>query len=271
MHLGALALAAVLAAGIVARREHLALPVRALATAGVITLAVSGTGLIDLPSAETIVREATAGPGWLTYVVVGALAFAETGAFLGFVAPGELAVVLGGVAAGHGAVGLPALIAVVWACALGGDVVSYTLGRRLGRGFLLTRGAALGVTEARLVRLERMLAAHGGKTIVLGRFLGFVRPLTPFLVGAARTPARRFVPLTLLASGLWAATFCCLGYAFWASLDDLLTVVEHGSLAFGVLVGLGAAGMLVHRRVRAARTADHPATRTAAGPTRPSA
>lgn len=275
MHLGTLALAAVLAAGAVARRDHLTLPVRLAAAVGVVALALSGSGLVALPSAETIVRDAAAGLGSLTYVVVGAFAFAETGAFVGLVAPGELAVVLGGVAAGHGTISLPWLVGVVWACAFAGDLVSYTLGRRLGRGVLLIHGAAFGVTEARLARLERMLAEHGGKTLVLGRFLGFVRPLAPFLVGASGTAARRFVPVSAFASGLWAATFCCLGYVFWASLSDLLAIVERGSLALGVVVALVAAVVLVRRRMRAPRADQPPGTgqspHSAPAPSRPSA
>src|SRR5271170_5712853 len=80
----------------------------------------------------------TLGP-W-TYVLVGVMAFLETGAGIGLVAPGELAVILGGVAAGQGEVELVPLIALVWVCAIGGDTLSYVLGRRLGRGFLLEHG-----------------------------------------------------------------------------------------------------------------------------------
>jgi membrane protein DedA with SNARE-associated domain len=215
----------------------------------VAALAASGSGLVELPSAEQIVRTSTGALGELTYLVVGAFALAETGAFVGLVAPGEIVVVLGGVSAGHGTISLPVLIAVVWACALAGDLISYTLGRRFGRSLLLAHGAGLGVTEARVSQVERVLATHTAKTLVLGRFVGIVRPLLPFLAGAARIPARRFVPITALAAGLWSATFCCLGAVFWSSLDDLIRIVERGSVALGALAVAAVLAVMAWRRV----------------------
>jgi undecaprenyl-diphosphatase len=258
---GSIALAVALATAAVVRRSQLSTAMRIVVVLAVAGLAVSGSGLVELPRAEALLREVTGRLGSLTYVVVGALAFAETGAFLGLVAPGELAVVLGGVSAGHGAVSLPVLVALVWACAFSGDLVSYVLGRRLGRGFLLRHGAAVGISEQRLAQMERLLAAHGGKTIVLGRFVGFVRPLAPFVIGASRVPARTFVPLSALASGVWSATFACLGYAFSESLDELLALVERASLALGLSVVAGIAVAVVVRR-----RADASGAGGAAGP-----
>ncbi|HTU31863.1 MAG TPA: DedA family protein [Solirubrobacteraceae bacterium] len=262
MKSGTLVLAAVLAAGAVLRRRHLTTPVKVFAVLGVAALAVSGTGLVELPSAEQIVRTSTGALGALTYAVVGAFALAETGAFVGLVAPGEIIVVLGGVSAGHGTIALPALIAVVWACAFTGDLISYTLGRRFGRSLLLAHGAGLGVTEARVAQVERVLSAHTAKTLVLGRFVGIIRPLLPFLAGATHVPARRFVPITAGAAGMWAATFCCLGFAFWSSLDELVTVVERGSLALGAVAVAAAVAVVAWRRLRGTRQRPGPARQT---------
>ena len=64
---------------------------------------------------------------------MGVLAFLETGAFVGLVAPGETVVIAGGVIAGQGEIELLPLIGIVWACALLGDTTSFFIGRRLGR------------------------------------------------------------------------------------------------------------------------------------------
>ena len=116
-----------------------------------------GFGVIHLPNFEKLLEDAgnTLGP-W-TYLVVGGLAFAETGAFLGFIAPGETAVIVGGLVAGQGQISLIGLIAVVWSCAVAGDMTSYYLGRRLGRQWLLEHGARLKITEERLDQVERFL------------------------------------------------------------------------------------------------------------------
>ncbi len=246
---GTLVLAAVLAAGAVLRRRHLTTPVKILAVIGVAALAASGSGLVELPSAEQIVRTSTGALGALTYVVVGAFALAETGAFVGLVAPGEIVVVLGGVSAGHGTISLPVLIAVVWACALTGDLISYSLGRRFGRSLLLAHGAGLGVTDGRVAQVERVLSEHTAETLVLGRFVGIARPLLPFMAGATHIPVRRFVPITMLAAGLWSATFCCVGAAFWSSLDGVITIVERGSLALGAVTVAGALAVVAWRRM----------------------
>ena len=108
-----------------------------LAAAG---LAVYGTGLVELPNFEKLITDLGESLGKWTYLLVGVMAFAETGAFLGFVAPGEFTVIFGGVVAGQGKIDVIPLIAIVWAAAVAGDVTSYTLGRRLGRGFLERHG-----------------------------------------------------------------------------------------------------------------------------------
>ncbi len=85
--------------------------------------------------------------------------------------------------------------------------------------------------------------------ILVGRFLGFVRPLIPFIAGASRMSLRRFLPYDVLASGLWAITFCTLGFVFWRSIDKLTTYVSRGLFAFGTLVVVIAAIVaLVHLR-----------------------
>jgi membrane protein YqaA with SNARE-associated domain len=128
-----------------------------------------------MSSAEALLDSLGAGLGPWSYALVGGLAFLETSAFIGLIAPGELAVVLGGVLAGRGQMELPLLVAVVWAAAVAGDVCGFLLGRGLGRPFLVRHGARLGATPARLDQVDRFFARHGAKAIVIGRFAGIVR------------------------------------------------------------------------------------------------
>jgi membrane protein DedA with SNARE-associated domain/membrane-associated phospholipid phosphatase len=197
-----------------------------------------GTGLIPLPNLEKLLEDAGKALGAWTYLLVGVLAFLETGAFIGFVAPGETAVIVGGLVAGQGEISLAVLIAIVWSCAVAGDTTSFILGRRLGRDWLLRHGARLRITDARLKQVEGFFERRGGPTILIGRFLGFVRPLAPFLAGSARMPLRRFLPYDVLGAGLWATTFSVLGYVFWHSFDQLTTYVSRGLFAFGTFVAV---------------------------------
>lgn len=252
MQVGALIAAALAAAGLAAvwRRRRPSRPALGLAVLVIAGLVVSGTGLVNLPSPEVMIREGARALGPFTYVLVGALAYLETAAGVGLIAPGEIAVILGGVTAGQGELSLTGLIVLVWACALAGDVTSYVLGRRLGREFLIHHGAAFGVSERRLTQVERFFADHGGKTIVVGRFIGLVRVLSPFIAGASGMPARRFAAYTTIASGLWAATFSLLGYAFWQSLDELLALTQQGTVTLAAVVAVIAAAVMLHRRRR---------------------
>lgn len=239
--------AAVLAAVLVLRRGRLGAHVRV--AGGVATLALLGwgSGLIHLPNLETIARDIGATLGAYTYAVVGLMALLETGAGIGLIAPGELAVVIGGITAGQGHTNLPVLIAIVWACALAGDLTSYVLGRRLGRNFLLRHGHLVKFTPARLGQVERFLARHGGKTIIVGRFIGLVRALAPFVAGSSRMPARRFIPATFLAAGIWSAAFSVLGYVFWESFDEAATIAREGTLALVALVAVILGLILAYR------------------------
>jgi membrane protein DedA with SNARE-associated domain/membrane-associated phospholipid phosphatase len=217
-----------------------------LAIAGALLV---GLGVIHLPNFQKLLEDAGSSLGQWTYLVVGLLAFAETGAFVGFIAPGETAVLVGGLVAGQGQISLLALIAIVWACAVLGDVTSYELGRHLGREWLLKHGARLKVTEERLDQVEHFFHRRGGATILIGRFLGFVRPIMPFTAGASKMPFKRFLPYDVLAAGAWSTTFCVLGYVFWRSIDQVTTYVSRGLFAFGTLVVVIAAIVgLIHLR-----------------------
>jgi membrane protein DedA with SNARE-associated domain/membrane-associated phospholipid phosphatase len=228
--------ACVLAGWLVARRHRQARWFQAAELVVIAAALAIGVGVVHLPNLEKLIEDAGTALGSWTYLLVGALAFAETGAFLGFVAPGETAVIVGGLVAGQGQISLFVLIAIVWACAVLGDITSYELGRRLGRDWLLRHGARLQITDERLDQVERFFERRGNVTILVGRFLGFVRPLLPFIAGASRMPLRRYLVYDVLAAGAWATTFCVLGYVFWQSFSRLTTYVSRGLFAFGTFV-----------------------------------
>ena len=117
--------------------------------------------------------------GAWTYLLVGVFAFAETGAFVGLLVPGETVMILGGATAGQGATDIYLLIAIAWVCAFAGDSTSFFVGRRLGREFLMRNGPRFGIGEERLAQIDDYFDRHGGKTIFLGRFVGFVRAFAP--------------------------------------------------------------------------------------------
>ena len=171
---------------------------------------------IDLQKA---LKDVSTTLGGFTYVLVGAAAFLETGAFVGLVLPGETVVILGGAVAGQGETSIVLTIGVVWAAAFAGDSVSFLLGRRLGRGFILRHGPKLRITRDRFGRVESYFARHGGKTILIGRFIGLVRALAPFTAGSSGMRYTQYLPFSVLGTGLWAVAFALVGYFASQSLD----------------------------------------------------
>ena len=155
------------------------------------------TGTVQAPDVQGALTSLAESLGPWTYALVAVLAFLETGAFVGLVAPGETAIVLGGVVAAQGEVSLPLIVLAAWLAAALGDLASYALGRRLGRRFLVTHGPRVGVTAPRLARVEGFFDRHGGKAILIGRFVGLVRAVAPFVAGASSLPLRRFLPFSL--------------------------------------------------------------------------
>ena len=141
--------------------------------------------------------------------------------------------------AGQGQISITLLIGIVWACAVAGDLTSYTLGRRLGRDFLVRHGPRLKITEERLEYVEDFFDRRGGVTILIGRFIGLVRAIAPFIAGASRMELRKFLPYDVLGAGLWSTLFCLLGYFFWQSLDKVEAYIGRGAAAFSGLVAVG--------------------------------
>ena len=238
--------ALVLAVVAVRGRRHMG-PLLAAAAA----LGVYASGLLSLlPNPEHVIEDVATTLGQWTYLLVGGLAFLETGAFVGLIAPGETAVITGGVIAGQGEISLTLLIGIVWGAAVLGDTTSFFIGRRLGREFLLRHGPRVKITHERLAQVEDYFGRHGGKTILIGRFIGLVRALAPFIAGSSRMPYERFLPYSVLGTGLWAATFCVLGYLFWRSFSEVTAIAGRATLAFGIVVSVVVGGVWAYRRLR---------------------
>ena len=236
MRIFPLALAALLIFAGWRNRRRLPRTLILIGTVVVSGLIVYGVGLVGLPNVEELLLDIGDALGNWSYLLVGALAFLETGAFVGLVAPGETAVIAGGVFAGQDNLELAVLLPLVWACCVAGDTVSWWLGRRLGRDFLLKHGPKVQITEERLHTVEVFFARRGGITILIGRFIGIVRALAPFVAGASKMPFRKFFPYDVIGSGLWATTFVLLGYFSWRNIDRAAEIASRGTLAIATTV-----------------------------------
>ncbi|MCU1678525.1 MAG: phosphoesterase PA-phosphatase related protein [Frankiales bacterium] len=242
--------AAAILAALYRKREDLEPTLKVGGLLAAVGCIVYGTGVVHLPKIDKLLEDVGQALGPWTYLLVGVMAFLETGAFVGLLAPGETVILVGGVVAGQGQIDIVALIAIIWACAVAGDMTSFFIGRKLGRDFLVRHGPKVQITEPRIKQTEDFFDKHGGKAIFLGRFIGLVRAVAPFLAGSSGMPLRRFAPYDILGAGLWGTTFALLGFFFWRSIDRVLQYAKTGSLALGTTIVLGTVIVFVVRRLR---------------------
>jgi membrane-associated phospholipid phosphatase len=85
---------------------------------------------------------------------------------------------------------------------------------------------------------------------VIGRFVGFVRPLAPFIAGTSRMTYRTFLPYSVVGTGLWGTTFCLVGYIFWRSFSKVSKIAGQATLALGVLAVVIGGIWYAQRRLR---------------------
>jgi membrane protein DedA with SNARE-associated domain len=199
---------------------------------------------------ERLIEDIANGLGEWAYLLVAFMAAAETAAFIGFIAPGEFTIILGGVLAGQGTLSIQLLIGIAWVSCVVGDAIGFYLGRRLGREFILKHGPKVRLKAETFAKVEGFFRKHGGKTVFIGRWLGLIRPLMPFTAGASGMTYRRFLPYDVLGAGLWATTWCLLGYIFWQSYQSLAANAGRGTLAFAVLLGIFVGGYQAIKRLR---------------------
>jgi membrane protein DedA with SNARE-associated domain/membrane-associated phospholipid phosphatase len=244
-------LAVLIAAAAVWQRRRLSGERKLIAAAAVLALGVYASGVLsELPDPKKLIGDVAETLGPWTYALVGVMAYLETGAFVGLVAPGETVVIAGGVIAGQGEIDLIPLIGLVWVCAILGDTTSFFIGRRLGRRFLERHGPRVKITPERLDQVEGYFDRHGGKTILIGRFIGLVRALAPFIAGASGLAYGRFLPYSVVGTGLWSTTFCVLGYVFWRSFDQVAHIAGQAIFGFGLTVAVIVGIVVAYRRRR---------------------
>ncbi len=240
---------------------------------GLVALAVA-TGyyllsrVIPHDELQQLLEDVSNALGAWTYLLVGVFAFAETGAFVGLVVPGETVMLLGGAVAGQGAISIYLLIAIAWFSAWLGDTTSFFLGRRLGREFVMRHGPRFGIGHERFEKVEDYFGRHGGKTIFIGRFVSLVRAFAPFIAGSSGMRYRAFVPYSILGTGLWASAHILIGYFFSRSIDTAAKYAGRGAFLLGTLIVVVVVAVLLvrhfrveaNRRAAARRLESHAAT-----------
>jgi membrane protein DedA with SNARE-associated domain/membrane-associated phospholipid phosphatase len=155
--------------------------------------------------------------GHWTYLIIFLAAFLESAAFMGFIVPGETIVILSGFLASQGYLKLGNCIPLIAIGAVLGDAAGYFLGRVVGRGYFERHKRLLFLKEKHIRKAEEYFRKHGGKTVFIGRFIGFLRAMGPFAAGVSKMRYRSFFIYDVAGGTIWAAAFTLLGYFFGES------------------------------------------------------
>ena len=187
-------------------------------------------------------------PTWVVYVTVFALPFLEASVFLGFVFPGETALVFGGVLAHEGSASVSVVLLLAIVGAIAGDAVGYVVGRRYGPTLQASRlGRKVG--EERWLTTERFLHRRGASAVFFGRWTALLRAMVPSAAGMVRLPFRTFAFWNALGGTLWAVACVFGGYL----LGDVISryVNDVGYVLGGVVLLMVVAHVVKTRRERA--------------------
>ena len=161
----------------------------------------------------------------LTIGIVGlaVIIFAESGLFFGFFLPGDTLLITAGVLASArpDVFSIEIVIFVCFIAAVTGDAVGYTFGRRVG-GRLYDRPDSRWFKRRHLEAAEGFYERHGGKTIVIARFLPFVRTFAPIVAGTAKMRYPRFAVFNFTGALLWAVGLPLAGYLLGEALGEQL-------------------------------------------------
>src|SRR5438105_941981 len=139
------------------------------------------------------------------YVGLFLIIFAESGLFFGFFLPGDSLLLTAGLLASRGVAGLNifVLIPLLFVAAVLGDSVGYWFGAKTGPRIFI-RDDSLLFRRKNLVAAKAFYEKHGGKTIVLARFMPFIRTFAPIVAGAAEMHYRYFLSYNLIGGALWS-------------------------------------------------------------------
>lgn len=154
------------------------------------------------------------------YLGVFAIVFLESGLMIGFFFPGDSLLFTAGFLASQGFLDIKILIAGCFIGAIAGDSIGYYLGQKFGRK-LFSKDDSIWFHKDHLNRAQKFYDKHGGKTIILARFIPVIRAFAPVVAGVGLMRYKRFVIFNLIGGVLWAIAIPLAGYYLGSLIPDV--------------------------------------------------
>lgn len=185
------------------------------------------------------------------YVGVTAIIFAETGLLIGFFLPGDSLMVSAGLLGSQGLLDVWLLGALLTVAAVVGDQVGYLVGKASGPR-LFTRENSLLFNRKHLIRAHEFYERHGGKTIVIARFMPIIRTFAPVVAGMGTMRYSRFVAYNVVGGVAWVWSMLLLGYFLGRYVPG---IAQHIELVIVAIVCLSILPAIIARlRARSSGT-----------------
>ncbi len=162
---------------------------------------------------------------WGGYLVLALIVFTETGLFFGFFLPGDSLLVTAGLFAARGDLSIVFLAILIPVCAIIGDALGFEIGRVSGRVFFSK-------TDSRWFKVEHLQQTqafydkHGGKAIIMARFMPIVRTFAPLVAGIGGMPYRRFVLYNVLGGIVWSWLMLGIGYGLGRTIPHIDNYIQ---------------------------------------------
>lgn len=175
-------------------------------------------------------------------LLVAAIVFAESGLLVGFFLPGDSLLFTAGLLSAQGHMSIVPLVACVTLAAIIGDSVGYNIGKHAGKR-LFKREDSLLFHKDHIQRAEKFYEAHGGKAIILARFVPVVRTFAPVVAGVGTMEYRKFLGFNVIGALLWATGITILGYVLGTKIPN----IDHYLLpVIGLIILVSVAPALYH-------------------------
>jgi membrane-associated protein len=154
------------------------------------------------------------------YFGVFGIIFAETGLFFGIFLPGDSLLFTAGFLASQGHFNIVALCLICFVAAVAGDATGYYIGDRMGRR-LFTKPESRIFKPEYLLKAQHFFERHGGKAIIIGRFMPIVRTMVPMVAGAGTMTYHKFFTYNVIGAFLWAVCVTLAGYFLGSTIPGV--------------------------------------------------
>ena len=194
--------------------------------------------------------------GFWTYLLLFLIIFCETGLVVMPYLPGDSLLFIAGALAGTGYINIELLLIVFFIAAVLGDTINYWIGHTVGMKLVEKRYCI--VRRDHLEKTQDYFNRYGGVTIVIARFIPFIRTFAPFLAGIGKMPYRWFITYNVIGAAMWVLAFTLAGYFF----GTIPVVQQNFNLIVYAIIGISlfAVGSIIFGVIRSVRScpADAP-------------